>query len=251
MWDIPLQKLSPSSSKSSNKKNHNPFDVNNITNDNLNATIKSFQQQASSKLPATSASTPSIPNKSPLHQLNVIICKRQLNKDLAKFLHGALFSPRYSTLKQAIKKNFLSSFPGLTESLINKHLPPSIATELGYLRQEKQHLQSIAPQHISNEDFFPLKENKTHDVIYAITSYKEKEVAAADLTCRFPYKSSRGNQYVMSMYHYDPNVIWGIPLKSRNAGDIVEAWEALNQEFMKGGFKPNLFIFDNEFSGEF
>ena len=42
-----------------------------------------------------------------------------------------------------------------------------------------------------------------------------------------------------------------MPLKSRNAGDIVEAWEALNQKFMKGGFKPNLFIFDNEFSGEF
>ena len=67
-------------------------------------------------------------------------------------------------------------------------------------------------------------------------------MAAADLTGRFPYKSSRGNQYVMIMYHYNPNVIWGIPLKSRNAGDIVEAWETLNKKIMKGGFKPNLFI---------
>lgn len=27
--------------------------------------------------------------------------------------------------------------------------------------------------------------------------------------------------------------------------------ETLNKKFVKGGFKPNLFIFDNEFSGEF
>ena len=97
----------------------------------------------------------------------------------------------------------MSSFPGLTESLISKHLPSLIATELCHLRQEKQHLQSTAIKHPSDENFFPLKEKKTHDVIYAITSYQENEVVAADLAGRFPYTSSRGNQYVMIMYHYD------------------------------------------------
>ena len=53
------------------------------------------------------------------------------------------------------------------------------------------------------------------------------------------------------MYHYDSNVIWGIPLKKRNAADIVEAWSTLNTEFIKGGLKPDLFIFYNEFSGKF
>ena len=53
------------------------------------------------------------------------------------------------------------------------------------------------------------------------------------------------------MYHYDANVIWGLPQKTRNASDIVTAWTTLNNMFMKGGFKPNLFIFDNEFSREF
>ena len=250
LWDIPLQKISPPS-KLSLKDSCNPFDVDNITIDNLNAVIKTFQQKDPPILSTNSNCTSSFHPTSRHHQLNVIIRKRQLKKDLAKFLHGALFSPRYSTLKQAIKKNFLSSFPGLTESLISKHLTTSIATELGHLRHEKQHLQSTAIKHSSDENFFPLKEKKTHDVIYAITSYQEKEVAAADLTGRFPYTSSRGNQYVMIMYHYDPNVIWGIPLKSRNAIDIVEAWETLNKKFMKGGFKPNLFIFDNEFSGDF
>ena len=211
-------------------------------------------QQSSStytKTPTKPFSYLSPPSQSSSHQLNVIIRKKQLKQDLAKFLHGALFSPRYSTLKHAIQKNFLSSFPGLTEHLFNKHLPTSIATELGHLRQEKQHLQSTSQQQSPEADFFPPQESKTNDVIYAITSYKEREVAAADLTGRFPYKSSRGNQYVMIMYHYDPNVIWGIPLKSRNAGDIVAAWKHLHKKFLNGGFKPNLFIFDNEFSGEF
>ena len=98
---------------------------------------------------------------------------------------------------------------------------------------------------------FPPQEQKTNDVIFALTTYTEKEVAAADLTGRFPYKSSSGNQYMMIMYHYDPNVIWGLPLKKRNDVDIVEAWTTLNNMFTKGGFKPNFFMFDNEFSGDF
>ena len=55
----------------------------------------------------------------------------------------------------------------------------------------------------------------------------------------------------MVMYHYDTNVIWGLPLKKRTASDIVSTWKNLNAEFMSKGYKPNLFIFDNEFSGEF
>ena len=75
---------------------------------------------------------PSISNNIPL-KLNVIIRKRQSKQDLAKFLCGALFSARPSTIKKAIKNNFLSTFPGLTKKLIDKHLPTSIATEMGHL----------------------------------------------------------------------------------------------------------------------
>ena len=56
---------------------------------------------------------------------------------------------------------------------------------------------------------------------------------------------------MMILYHYDSNIIWGLALKSRNAHDIVTTWEKLNEKIEKSGFKPNLFIFDNEFSGEF
>ena len=126
LWDIPLQKSSSTYTKN----------------------------------PTTAIYNSSTSSKSSSHLLNVIIRKKQLKQDLAKFLHGALFSPRYSTLKQAIKKNFLSSFPGLTKNLLNKHLPPSIATKLGHLRQEKQHLQSTSQQQSPEAVFFHPKNPK-------------------------------------------------------------------------------------------
>ena len=117
---------------------------------------------------------------------------------------------------------------------------------MGHLRQEKQHLQSTSSSTLPSntvtsssdlvsidKDFFPPREQKTKDVIFAITQYSEKEVAAADLTGRFPYRSSRGHQYVMIMYHWDCNVIWGQPLKKRSVGDIVEAYNILMKKKYK------------------
>ena len=135
----------------------------------------------------------------------------------------------------------MTTFPGLTKKLIDKHLPLSIATELGHPRQEKQHLQStskltlpvsnpLQPSTVSSaspasdDDLYPPVEKKTKDLIYAIMQYKEKDLIAADLTGRFPYQSSRGNNYVMVMYHYDCNVFWGEPLKKRTASEIVKCF---------------------------
>ena len=244
LWDIPFQKQTPVIN-TINHTTSNPFHVDHISPANLTSIIKFFQQKEAPSSNPISSFPP--PNK----KMNVIIRKRQLKQDLARFLHGALFSPRHSTLIKAIKNNFLSTFPGLTESLVKKHLPVSLATEMGHLKQERQHLQSTSITLPPDADHFPLQEQKTNDIICALTTYSEKEVAAADLTGRFPYRSSRGNQYVMVMYHYDSNVIWGVPLQKRTAADIVDAWESLIKKFVKGGFKPNLFIFDNEFSGEF
>ena len=73
-------------------------------------------------------------------KINIIIQKNQTKADLATFLHGALFSPSPSTLLKAIKNNNLTTWPGLTEEIIKKHLPPSNATAKGHLNQEQQGL---------------------------------------------------------------------------------------------------------------
>ena len=96
---------------------------------------------------------------------------------------------------------------------------------MGHLRQEKQHLQSTSLQSSQEDlDFHPPKEGKTRDLIYAIVELKDKDLSAADLTGRFPYQSSQGNNYIMIMYHYDCNVILGAPLKDRTASEIVKVF---------------------------
>ena len=69
-----------------------------------------------------------------------------------------------------------------------------------------------------------------------------------DLTGRFPYKSSRGNEYILIAYHYDSNAILGLPLKNRRAGTITKAWTSLQEQFTKSGNPPNTWIMDNETS---
>ena len=52
----------------------------------------------------------------------------KLKADLCTFLHLALWSPCTSTLISAIKSNFLSTWPGLTEQIVQKFLEKSEAT---------------------------------------------------------------------------------------------------------------------------
>ena len=64
--------------------------------------------------------------------------------DLAKYMHGALFSPVKATLIQAIKNNHFVSWDELTTELISKHLQTSEATDLGHHKEERQGLQSTS-----------------------------------------------------------------------------------------------------------
>ena len=52
-----------------------------------------------------------------------------------------------------------------------------------------------------------------------------------DLTGRFPYKSSRGNEHISIMYHVDSNSTLGIPMKNRQAGTITQIWIRIKKKF--------------------
>ena len=75
------------------------------------------------------------------------------------------------------------------------------------------------------EDLFPKKENvKSNEVYYKIINLAENK-CYSDLTSRFPYRSSRGNTYVMVVYHFDGNAILIQAIKNREADSISTAWE--------------------------
>ena len=215
--------------------------------------------------------------------INVIIRKKQPKLDLVTFFHGACFAPVASTWIKAIKNGHFTSWPGLTPELVTKHLPTSVYTAKGHLNQEKQFLQSTKQQpkdyattlkhikykleqlktQISNDtsltdvlkqdiikDAFPHSDHpniKQHEVVYAVIQDTDIK-AYTDLTGRFPYKSSRGNEYLLVGYHYDSNAILAQPLKNREALTITKTWKEMNQRFYIAGVQPNTYIMDNECS---
>ena len=174
------------------------------------------------------------------------------------------------------------SWLGLTYHLVNKHLTNQIATSQGHMVHEKQGLQSTTKSPRTHEqqmleikkkfaalkkrikgkgnlkeallqdigeDFFPIPSatnKKTNDVCYALLNRDDVSFAFTDQTGKFPQKSSTGNQYVMVAYHFDANLIWGVPIKDRRGTTLMEAWDELHNTFKKAGVAPNTYVLDNE-----
>ena len=179
--------------------------------------------------------------------LNVIIRKNTATRDLIRYLHAACFSPPIKTFLEAVRRNHLITWPGLTPKLITKHLTPSIATAKGHLNQERQGLQSTkSPSSFAFEDMRPEHSARSHEVIYSLVSSQDR--AYMDLTGRFPFCSSRGNEYILICYNYDANAILGVPLKNRQAATITKGWNILHQQCSRAGVTPSTWILDNESS---
>lgn len=148
------------------------------------------------------------------HKINVIVPKDTAIKDLVNFMKACCFSLPKSTLLQAVKNGNFVTWPGITPDSINKFYEPTIATSKGHMNQERKYLQStkyvITPtlspneMQIMNEDFFPTQElKKSSNLLCALIPFEARFTGYMDLTGRFPFTSSRGNQYILVMYDYD------------------------------------------------
>ena len=101
------------------------------------------------------------------------------------------------------------------------------------------------------DDFFPPPEpTRSGQILATIITHSNKNKAYFDLTGAFPYVSSRGNKYIFILYDYDSNSILTHPLKSKNAGEIKQAWVYLHTKLRNSGLEPNTYIMDNEAANE-
>ena len=196
-----------------------------------------------------------------VHQANGILRLDKPRQDLAAYHHAALGSPAQSTLLRAISKGHLHTFPGLTTSLITKHLPKSIATTMGHQDQESKNIRSttrIFPdptgpaqdlQDTDSSDLAPSIEPRSHQLC-AMMFEKQAVLKSSysDQTGRFPVPSSRGNHYVFVLYHQDTNTIHAVAIPNRKAASIRDAWEATHKMLVHQGHPPELHILDNECS---
>ena len=84
-----------------------------------------------------------------------------------------------------------------------------------------------------------------------IIPFESRNTGYMDLTGRFSYRSSSGNEYIMVVYDYDSNAILTQPLKNRQAASIRDGFNKLVTKLADRGEKPKLFVLDNEISEEF
>jgi hypothetical protein len=64
--------------------------------------------------------------------------------DRIAFLRTACFAP---TTSKAIEEGYFTTWPGLTSSLVRKHLPKSVATGKGRLDQHRANVRATKTQH--------------------------------------------------------------------------------------------------------
>ena len=95
-------------------------------------------------------------------------------------------------------------------------------------------------------DYEPQWEDKTHELYTTIWDTATKTFL--DQTGPFPIESTRGNIYIFLLYSYDANAVLVEPLQSRQARQIMEAWEKCYLKLKKAGYAPTLHVLDNEFS---
>ena len=158
----------------------------------------------------------SINTTSSTHRANIIIQTDKTKQELAQYLHACSFSPSISTFLSAIRKGHFLSWPGLTPSLITRHLPPSTFTAKGHMNQEQKHLQSTKkksykdallnqppsvsssipdPSDDDTSDFHPTQDSnlpKTHNCFAILLDTNNHHNGYMDLTGRFPYRSTQG-----------------------------------------------------------
>ena len=189
-----------------------------------------------------------------------IVVQRQSLPELIAFYHGCAFSPTKQTWLQAIKNGNFVTWPGLSYDRASKYFPTTIATPMGHLDQEQKNIQStihLIPLTAEEEknmmmDRFPLQDttSPTHNVMCALIPFILPAKGYMDLTGRFPYRSSSGNQYIMVFYNYDGNFINAKPVKSRQAAHLKNAFIAHTEEMKVSGIHPKIYILDNEISTE-
>jgi hypothetical protein len=184
-------------------------------------------------------------------ETNQVQCNHAHNnsnqKDLINYLHAACFSTVKSTCITAIKNGNFTSWPGLTEHAVEKHLSKSTSTTKGHLNQQRQNARTTK---IKDTKVIVTEPYLDHGIktqfVYAATI--DSGQIYTDQTGRFPVVSSKGNKYIMILYEYGRNSILAQLIKDRTDPELLKAFQVMEQELVARGLKPKLMKLDNEAS---
>lgn len=90
------------------------------------------------------------------------VYKMETKSDLVAYLHQCCYSPTTSGWLKAIKSGFFTTWPGLDETIVQKHLPKSAATIKGHQRQQFKNLRSTSLSRQKENSDEPLRTTSTN-----------------------------------------------------------------------------------------
>jgi hypothetical protein len=168
-------------------------------------------------------------------------------KKIINCLHAACFSPVKSTWITAINNGNFTSWPGLTEHVVEKHLSKSTSRIKRHANQQRMNARStkINEEEECNNEAETALDNgvKTH-CVYAATN--DTGQIYTDQTGRFPVVSRNGKIYIIVLYEYDGNVMMSEPIKNITAAELLRAFQVIEQKINARGLKQRLVRLDNE-----
>ena len=86
----------------------------------------------------------------------------------------------------------------------------------------------------------------TRQVIYPLEDILATGLGYTDLTGKFIYTSSRGNSYILIMYHYDGNAILSQMVKDLSPCSLAKAYKSLHASFAEKVTKPDMYALSKE-----
>ena len=178
------------------------------------------------------------------HQVNNVHTMDTVLQQI-QYLHACAGYPTKTTWLQAIKNGYFATWPIITYKTVQKYLTEPEPTIKGHINQIKQNTRST--QTLTKKQKEP---EATDEAIYtAIHAITDK--IYSDQTGRFPVTSSKGNKYVMVLYHYKSNAILVEPIKSRQDSDMIKAYNNLITRITTKHALPTIHYMDNEASINF
>ena len=182
--------------------------------------------------------------------------------DHIQFLYQAMGSPVKRRLIEAIKRNYLKSWPNFTQTNVQKYIHHTVENDKGHMQQTRKNKSKLRKKssneieikteetNYDTDDYFPnSRQERTNSTF--ITLISTQGLVATDLTGAFLITSAAGNKYIMLWYNYDSNTFKSIPLKSKFAEAQTAAYNKTYEFYVLKGFKPRVHKMDNEASDEF
>ena len=176
-------------------------------------------------------------------------------EEVIAWYHAAAGYPTKATWLKAISAGFYATWPLLTVKAVKKYYPEAEETPKGHMRRVKSGIRSTKAQleeppevQLAAATLADLR-RKHRDVYVQIKDISE--LIYTDQTGQFPVTSSRGHKYIMVLVEVDGNYIAMEPMKSREASEMIRAYNLIIARLKSRGIKPSKQMLDNEASQKY